>query len=164
MTSGVRQTGRIRLDDPSYASGGYRPTAAYAQSKLANILFSTELARRLAAAGHDTMSLASDPGYSRTELIGDDAGWGARLLATVMLVASQSAGGGALPALRAATDPRAASGQLYAPRWATRGAPVVGKPGRSASDPRLAEQLWERSLTLLSMDNPPVLTPSTEFA
>lgn len=124
-------------------------------------MFSRELARRLAAAGHDTMSLASDPGYSRTGLIGEDAGPGTRALAALLLVTSQSAAGGARPALRAATDPRAASGQLYAPRWSTRGAPVAAAPGGRARDPRLAAQLWEQSLTLLAMDNPAVLTPGT---
>ena len=69
LTSGVHRVGRIRLEDPNYTSGGYRPNGAYAQSKPANILFSVELGRRLAAAGHDVMSLAADPGFARTELI-----------------------------------------------------------------------------------------------
>ena len=163
MTSGVHRNGRIRLDDLNYASGGYHPNAAYAQSKLANLLFSTELARQLAASGHDTISLASDPGYSRTELLaGDDIPLSTRVLASLLLVISQSADGGARPALRAATDPHAASGQLYAPRWSTRGAPVTAKPSSRARDPRLAAQLWEQSLALLSMGDPAVLVPNTD--
>ena len=163
MTSGIHRNGRIRLDDLNYASGGYRPNAAYAQSKLADLLFSTELARRLAASGHDTISLASDPGYSRTELLaGDDVPLSTRVLASLLLVVSQSADGGARPALRAATDPHAASGQLYAPRWSTRGAPVTAKPSSRARDPRLAAQLWEQSLALLSMGDPAVLLPNTD--
>jgi NAD(P)-dependent dehydrogenase (short-subunit alcohol dehydrogenase family) len=157
LTSGIHRVGRIRLDDPNYTTGGYRPNRAYAQSKLANILFSMELGRRLAASGHDAMSLAADPGYARTELITRDSSRGARVLAGLLIITSQSAGGGARPALRAATDPRAASGQLYAPRWSTRGAPVIAKPSRHATDPRLAAQLWDLSLSLLSLDNPAAL-------
>jgi NAD(P)-dependent dehydrogenase (short-subunit alcohol dehydrogenase family) len=158
LTSGVHRFGRIRLDDPNYTTGGYRPNGAYAQSKLANILFSGELGRRLAAAGHDTMSLAADPGFARTELITrGDTSPGARVLAALLIITSQSADGGARPALRAATDPRAASGQLYGPRWSTRGAPVIAKPSRRATDLRLAAQLWDRSLTLLGLDNPAAL-------
>jgi NAD(P)-dependent dehydrogenase (short-subunit alcohol dehydrogenase family) len=163
LTSGVRRAGRIRLDDPSYTTGGYRPNMAYAQSKLANILFSAELASRLAAAGHDTMSLAADPGYARTELVSrGETSPGARILAGLLIPISQSAAGGAGSAIRAATDPRAAGGQLYAPRWGTRGAPVTAKPGRRATDQALAAQLWDLSLRLLSLDNPATLATRSE--
>ena len=163
VSSGMHRIGaEIHFDDLQWTQR-YSPDRAYAQSKLANLLFSTELARRLAASGHDTISLASDPGYSRTELLaGNDIPLSTRVLASLLLVVSQSADGGARPALRAATDPHAASGQMYAPRWSTRGAPVTAKPSSRARDPQLAAQLWEQSLALLSMGDPAVLVPNTD--
>ncbi|GAA0991181.1 oxidoreductase [Acrocarpospora macrocephala] len=160
LSSGAHRFGRIRFDDPHFDRGGYRAFPAYAQSKLANYLFSAELGRRLATAGHRTISVAVDPGFARTELGTKQASRTQLLVMRVsyLLVPSHSAETGAGPTLRAATDPNAASGQLYAPRLGTRGGPVAQRPSRrTTGDPQVAARLWDASLTMLGLEPPAVL-------
>jgi protochlorophyllide reductase len=160
VTSGAHRFGRVRFDDGGRVAADDRGIAAYARSKLANLLFALELGRRLAAAGRGTLSLAADPGLARTGLTRRDGGIRAvRLLEAALRPVSQSAYGGARPSLRAATDPGAAGGQLYAPRRGLRGAPVPARPGREATDPVLAARLWDASLAMLELDEPDVLRP-----
>jgi protochlorophyllide reductase len=164
QTSGAHRFGRIRLDDPSFDTGGYRAFPAYAQSKLANLLFSAELGRRLRTAGHDTISISAEPGFARTELGAKDSTSPSRramVRISYLIIPSQSADAGAGPVLRAATDPDATSGRLYGPRMGTRGAPVEKKPGhRATRDPLVAARLWDLSLDLTSMDSPAILAPA----
>jgi NAD(P)-dependent dehydrogenase (short-subunit alcohol dehydrogenase family) len=123
----------------------YSPTMAYGDSKLANVLFAFELQRRLSAAGVQTISLAAHPGYARTGLL--------RHLPAVVRIGSelggplisQNAAGGALPILRAATDPDAKGGDFYGPRWLTRGHPVRSRAFPRARDQQAAEALWTAS-------------------
>ncbi|MET7401481.1 oxidoreductase [Dactylosporangium sp. NPDC005572] len=160
LTSGAHRAGRIDLSDLDGARERYRPFAAYARSKLANLLFSVELGRRLSAAGHDTVSVAVDPGFVRTELNTKGSTAAQRLIIRVsqLLVPSQSATNGARTTLRAATDPAPASGQLYAPRFGTIGPPVLANPGRSATtDPTMPSRLWGASLTRLQLVEPVLL-------
>lgn len=154
LTSIVHRGGRVRLDDLNFERGRYGRWTAYGQSKLANILFSTELGRRLAAAGRDTLSLAAHPGYARTGLGQDEPRLMARLQAVGDLLFAQSAARGALPTLRAAADPDARNGLLYGPRWKNFGDAVVETPSRAAREEKLAAALWERSLDLVSLTDP----------
>jgi NAD(P)-dependent dehydrogenase (short-subunit alcohol dehydrogenase family) len=129
----------------------YRPTQAYWQSKLANLLFCGELQGRLAAAGAATASLAAHPGIVCTELYRH----GSRLerlvlsprLRPVNFWLAHGAVAGALPTLRAATDPAARGGEYYGPaglREYTGGAVrVTARP--HAHDAAAQGRLWQLS-------------------
>ncbi|MEW2636108.1 oxidoreductase [Streptomyces sp. NPDC048389] len=147
LTSMGHRPGRIRFGDPNYRRGRYNRWTAYFQSKLANMLFAAELARR--NEGRGALSLAAHPGYAATEL-GKDTGVQARLLAVADRLAAQPSAAGAWPTLRAATDPSPISGALYGPRWLVSGAAVHETPSRTARRTDLAARLWDLSLDLLS--------------
>ena len=68
VASGAHRMGAIRLDDLNWEQGGYKSWRAYGQSKLANLLFTSELQRRLAEAGSDVRAVAAHPGYAATNL------------------------------------------------------------------------------------------------
>jgi NAD(P)-dependent dehydrogenase (short-subunit alcohol dehydrogenase family) len=147
LTSMGHRPGRIRLGDPNYRRGRYNRWTAYFQSKLANMLFAAELARR--NEGRGALSMAAHPGYAATEL-GKDTGIQARLLAVADRLAAQPSAAGAWPTLRAATDPAAVNGALYGPRRLVSGTAVQETPSRTARRTDLAARLWDLSLELLS--------------
>ncbi|MEL4357616.1 MULTISPECIES: oxidoreductase [unclassified Luteococcus] len=120
----------------------YKAMRAYGRSKLANLLFSQELARRLAAHGHQTLSVAAHPGQSAT-----NPGGKRGLRALVDRLVGQGVARGAEPALRAATDPTVQAGDYYGPDGPgeLRGPATKVKPSRVALDPELAAELWRRS-------------------
>lgn len=126
-----------------HAQRGYDRVAAYGRSKVANLLFTYELNRRLATSG-TPLALAAHPGFTQSNL-GRDApaliryGW-----PTVGRLILQSARMGALPALRAATDPTARSGQYYGPSGfgEYRGHPKVVTSSPMSHDEALARRLW----------------------
>jgi len=131
--------------------GEYDSGAAYDHSKLANLLFAFELHRRLRAAGSSTVSVAAHPGNARTGLWRTSS-WPERALVgsrlrrlTGMLV--QSPQDGALPTLRAATDPRVGGGEYFGPggRFGFTGAPVLVQASDAAHDATAQRRLWERS-------------------
>ena len=81
VSSVFHRIGRISLNDVNWKARPYRPWLAYAQSKLANLLFTSELQRRLDEVGSDVRALAAHPGYSSTNLQGHAGGGGnSRLL------------------------------------------------------------------------------------
>ncbi|PWW65310.1 oxidoreductase [Actinokineospora spheciospongiae] len=149
LTSMGHRPGKIRLDDPNFERGHYGRWRAYFQSKLANILFTAELGRRLTAAGHDTLSTAAHPGYAATGL-GKDGRPVARLIGVVNTAIGQPAAMGAVPTLRAATDPDAFQGALYGPHRVMFGPAVPEVPSAAARDASLAARLWGLSLELLA--------------
>lgn len=127
--------------------GHYNPWTAYGISKRANLEFALELDRRLA--GRGVRGFAADPGFSKTDLQ-KTAGRSMKSLQhrfwdVLVRTTGQSARMGALPQLRAATDPEAVGGRLYAPRWITFGAPVVRGIGGRMADPAEHAALWELS-------------------
>lgn len=141
VSSLAHRMGRIDFDDLQWTQR-YKRMAAYNQSKLANLLFSQELGRRLAAAGADTVSAAAHPGYTATNL--------QNTVTTFKIanpVAGQSAPRGALPTLYAAVAPDVKSGDYYGPGglMELRGRPKPAKIARLAKDESLAERLWEVS-------------------
>ncbi|MBI3691950.1 MAG: SDR family NAD(P)-dependent oxidoreductase [Mycolicibacterium aromaticivorans] len=137
VSSNGHRFGRIRFDDLQ-SERSYNRTAAYGQAKLANLLFTYELQKRLAAT--DTIATAAHPGSSATELgrnLPKIVEWGFGL--TV-----QDAEMGALPTLRAATDPTVHGGQYYGPGGLLqmRGYPkLVSSNGRS-HDVAAQKRLW----------------------
>jgi NAD(P)-dependent dehydrogenase (short-subunit alcohol dehydrogenase family) len=133
----------------------YNRTAAYARSKLANLLFTYELHRRLAAAGAPTIALAAHPGGSNTEL-GRNAPAAMKAIGIVFRPFMQSAAMGALPTLRAATDPAAIGGQYYGPDGfgEFRGYPVLVESNERSHDEELQRGLWDASEALTGVTFP----------
>jgi len=150
MASVVARVGTVDLTDLQWERRPYDRWQAYFQSKLANLLFTFELDRRLRAEGSPTAALAAHPGGSRTGLGSTGHGWSNRSLSLWKLFA-QSAAHGALPFVRAATDPAAQAGEYYGPQFQIWGPPVRERPSRLARDPDLAAGLWERSEDLTGM-------------
>ncbi len=146
VSSLTHRGGAIDFDNLG-AERGYNRTAAYAQSKLANTVFAFELARRT----EDTplRSLAAHPGFAATNL-GRDGGLFNRLFFGIGMRLGQPGRLGALPMLRAATDPDAQSGEYYGPSGpgGARGYPVVSKASPQAYDADLGRRLWEASEAL----------------
>ena len=148
VSSGAhRLGGAIHFGDLQWARS-YRPWGAYAQSKLAMLMFALELQRRSDRAGWGLMSNA---GYARTELIANGPGADAMLTkinnVLVRPFLSQSAADGALPTLFAATSPEARDGGYYGP---TGPFELIGPAGRAvigerATDLAAAKKLWEIS-------------------
>ena len=145
--------GRIRFNDVQGARR-YAKWPAYGQSKLANLMFAIELGRRLATHGlaGQMKSLAAHPGYAATglQMVGpqmDNSAVGQWMMKLSNALASQPAAMGALPTLRAATAPDAASGEFYGPSglWQIRGTPVRTSPRAKATDAAVAAQLWSLS-------------------
>jgi NAD(P)-dependent dehydrogenase (short-subunit alcohol dehydrogenase family) len=136
--------GRIDFDDPM-AERRYDPWAIYAQSKLAMLMFGLELARR--AVGTGVASIPAHPGFARTNLLangpgtGGIRGWTTRYLGNLV---SQSAANGALPVLRAATDPDVHSGDYLGSvgPFELRGAPGRAAIPPAARDQEAAARLW----------------------
>jgi NAD(P)-dependent dehydrogenase (short-subunit alcohol dehydrogenase family) len=137
--------GDYDLSNP-HLRGAYRPWVAYGISKRANLQFALELDRRLRAAGSPARALAADPGYSNTDLQAaaarNNAGRSQRFFHAWVVRVGQPAAMGALPQLRAGTDPAANGGTLYRPRWLTAGPPVVGAVSRRLRPPDQLARLW----------------------
>jgi NAD(P)-dependent dehydrogenase (short-subunit alcohol dehydrogenase family) len=130
---------------------GYRRVPAYGRSKLANLMFTYELQRRLAAAGASTIAVAAHPGGVRTDLMRHSPWWirtavhpGMRW-ATSWLI--QDAPAGALPTLRAAVDPAVRGGEYYGPggRGEFTGHPVRVESNDRSHDVGVQRRLWEES-------------------
>jgi len=150
VTSLAYLTGRtVDPANPHLRRGRYDPWVAYAQSKLANLQFAVELDRQLAAAGAQVSSLAAHPGLANTGLqaasVSASGGWSQRAWHVLARYTGMSPARAALPQLRAATDPAARGGEMYAPRMVTRGPPVLRRPLRRYTDPDRARILWEVS-------------------
>lgn len=151
---GHRIRAGIHFDDLQWERD-YNRVAAYGQSKLANLLFTYELQRRLHAAGAETVALAAHPGASGTELMRHIT-FGPEALSAAALKLAQSPAMGALPSLRAATDPTAVGGQYYGPSGfgEFRGYPKVVKSTRQSHDQALQQRLWSVSGELTGVSFP----------
>ncbi len=143
-TSIARFSVRKFVIDDLQLRGHYDPWMAYGISKRAMLEFAFELDRRLG--GRGIHGFAADPGYSRTELQTTAAasmdGFQHRLWARLLFVA-QPPEMGALPQLRAATDPGARGGALYAPKWLAFGHPVIRRVVGSIANPAEHAALWD---------------------
>ena len=138
---------KSRLDPETMMSEvKYDRVSAYGRSKLANLLFTYELQRRLEAAGSKTAALVAHPGVSSTELARNSPGF-IRTMEKFTAPLLQSASMGALPTLRAATDPAAKGGTYYGPRGILefRGHPKVVSSSKRSHDTALQQNLWLRS-------------------
>jgi NAD(P)-dependent dehydrogenase (short-subunit alcohol dehydrogenase family) len=137
--------GRIDFDDLQWEKKRYQPNAAYGQSKLANLLFTYELQRKLTAAKIDTLSVAAHPGWTATNLQANSPG-----LRFLNRFISQEPRMGALPTLYAATAADVRGGQYFGPSGFME---LAGYPKRVQSNARsrdenVAARLWDVSETL----------------
>jgi NAD(P)-dependent dehydrogenase (short-subunit alcohol dehydrogenase family) len=150
---GHRIRADIHFDDLQWEHG-YNRVSAYGQAKLANLLFTYELQRRLAPIG-TTIAVAAHPGGSNTELMRHLPGWAASLY-PVLEPMFQDAAMGALPQLRAATDPSVQGGQYYGPDGfsQTRGYPKVVGSSKKSHDAERQRRLWTVSEELTAVTYP----------
>jgi NAD(P)-dependent dehydrogenase (short-subunit alcohol dehydrogenase family) len=145
----------IRFDDLQWERS-YNPVAAYGQSKLANLMFTYELQRRLTAHGATTIAVAAHPGFSDTELVRNSPA-ALRLIArAVTPLISQPAAMGALPTLRAAADPGVLGGQYYGPGGLGErtGHPRLVTSSAPSYDVALQRRLWAVSEELTGVSFP----------
>jgi NAD(P)-dependent dehydrogenase (short-subunit alcohol dehydrogenase family) len=149
VTSTAHHMGRAVDPKNPHLHGRYRPWRAYGQSKLANFHFGIGLERQFEAAGAPAASLIAHPGLSNTDLQAvsvQETGGGASQRFFHMLAGrtGMTPAEGALPQLRAATDPSANGGDFYAPRYVNSGPPVRRAIYRGGLDSAIA-RLWEVS-------------------
>jgi len=135
---------------------GYRRIAAYGRSKLANLLFTYELQRRLGGSGAGTIAVAAHPGTSRTELTRHQSGPMKVMTWVVEHVVGHDARMGALPTLRAAVDPAARGGDYFGPGglWEMRGHPRRVQSNPLSHDAGLQHRLWVESERLTGVTFP----------
>lgn len=151
VSSLAHRSGKIHFDNPALHNS-YNRHKAYAQSKLANLMFAIELNRRLERAGAEAVSVACHPGAANTRLAVPGIarqsplgiGWLARALWPLL---TQSAQKGALPTLYAATAREVTPGGYYGPDgwFEAMGYPAPAYARRYARDPALGARLWELS-------------------
>ena len=155
VSSLVHHRGRLDFADLGYTRG-YSPDAAYARSKLANLLFAFEFQRRLTAAAAPTASLAAHPGIAHSELTRYESRTARLAFTLVAPFMVQSAVDGASPTLRAATDPAAHGGEYYGPdgRGERRGHPVLAVVHEAARDVGAQQRLWDESARLTGVAYP----------
>ena len=157
VSSGAHHSGRIDFDDLNWERRRYLRWRAYGQSKLANLLFTAELQRRLTEAGSKVRSLAAHPGYAATNLQSHS---GSRLMEFAMgslgnRILAQDAVAGALPTLYAATADLPGNTFVGPSGFAgLRGAPAPCPRSRAARDPETARRLWQVSETLTGVRFP----------
>lgn len=153
-STGHRIRAAIHFDDLQWERS-YSRSAAYGQAKLANLMFTYELQRRLAPHG-TTLAVAAHPGVSDTELARNTPaalrvpmGWLAPLL-------TQTPAMGALPTVRAATDPGVLGGQYYGPggRGEIRGYPTLVSSSDASHDHAVQQRLWTVSEELTGVSFP----------
>jgi NAD(P)-dependent dehydrogenase (short-subunit alcohol dehydrogenase family) len=150
---GHRIRAAIHFDDLQWERS-YSRVGAYGQSKLANLLFTYELQRRLAPRG-TTIAAAAHPGGSNTELMRNMPA-PLRVATAAMAPLFQGADIGALPTLRAATDPDVHGGQYFGPDGfgQMRGYPKVVSSSDQSHDESLQRRLWEVSEKLTGVVYP----------
>jgi NAD(P)-dependent dehydrogenase (short-subunit alcohol dehydrogenase family) len=159
VSSNAHKAGRMDFDDLNWERKKYRAWRAYGQSKLANLLFTAELQRRLTDAGSKVLSMAAHPGYAATNLQSHS---GSKLMGLAMgtlgnRLLAQDAAGGALPTLYTAVADL--PGNTFAGPsgfGGMRGAPAVCARSKEASDDAAARRLWEVSESLTGVTFPEI--------
>ncbi|HET7217621.1 MAG TPA: oxidoreductase [Vicinamibacterales bacterium] len=142
VSSGAQNLGRIDFDDLNWERRPYRAWLAYGQSKLANTMFALELHRRLSAAGADVRAVAAHPGWTGTDLQRNTG-----MVRFLNPMFAMPPAEGALPTLRAATDPDAAGASYWGPSrfFEMNGPPAPARIPARARDAAVAARLWEVS-------------------
>ncbi|MEC9325979.1 MAG: SDR family NAD(P)-dependent oxidoreductase [Actinomycetota bacterium] len=145
----------IHFDDLQWERS-YNRVAAYGQSKLANLMFTYELQRRLAAKQAPTIAVAAHPGISNTELMRHIPGSGLPGFSALAGLVTNSPAVGSLATLRAATDPAVRGGQYYGPSGFRElvGHPVLVQSNRQSHDTDVQQRLWSVSEELTGVKFP----------
>ncbi len=160
VSSTGHKPGRIRWNDPNWERGRYRAWPAYFQTKLANLLFTSELQRQAREAGTGLVAAAAHPGYAATNLATAGPGsfnaimrGGAKLSDRLL---GQSDAMGALPQLYAATMPDVGADDYWGPDgfMEQRGHPQRVDRTKRAQDPDAARRLWAMSEDLTGVTYP----------
>lgn len=149
VSSLAHKGGTFDFEDLNYNKGkSYDPMKAYRRSKLANLLFTYELQRRLTTAQYDTIAVAAHPGVSMTNLAN-------HLKGSLMYKIFELIGGfmshdpaaGALPQIRAAVDPNVSAAEYYGPGGFNemKGHPVRVRSNNASHNLDYARKLWEVS-------------------
>jgi NAD(P)-dependent dehydrogenase (short-subunit alcohol dehydrogenase family) len=160
VSSTGHRMGTVHPDDLSYEHRRYTRWGAYGQTKLANLLFTSELQRRATEAGSSLVAAAAHPGYAATNLTSGPATGAPKFFGSVVKfgdrVFGQSDAMGALPQLYAATMPDVVGNDYWGPDGFAeqRGHPRRVDRNRSARDAEMARRLWDtsESLTGVSYD------------
>ena len=159
VSSNAHRAGRMNFEDLNSARR-YRRSTAYGQSKLANLMFTYELQRRLSAAGARTIALAAHPGTARTDLSRHLSGVAQAAMSSRFSALNswwvQDGSMGALPTLRAATDPDAIGGTYYGPDGPLQltGYPVVVTSSTRSQNKEAQRRLWIESEQLTGVTYP----------
>lgn len=149
VSSGAHKRGEMDFDNFLFENEkDYSPTKAYGRSKLSNLLFTYELQRKLEENSKNTIAVAAHPGLARTNL-------GrymfknilVKLMTPIYLLISQTQEMGALPLIRAATDPDVKGGDYYGPggNREMKGYPVKVESNEASHNQEDARKLWELS-------------------
>ncbi len=156
ISSTAHRSAQINFDDLQWERRKYEPFGAYGQSKLANLLFTFELQRRLIAASSSVIASSAHPGWAST---GFRITSGNRLLDALAAISTpvlaHGPEGGSLPTLLAAVGD-VPGGSFIGPSWlgGVRGPAAVTEPSAGAKDPAVARRLWEVSERLTSTHFP----------
>ncbi|MFT4201302.1 oxidoreductase [Gordonia sp. (in: high G+C Gram-positive bacteria)] len=155
LSSFMHRLGKIDFDDLNWEKRRYNRWRAYGDSKLANLLFGKELAKRLAASGSTVTSTIAHPGYADTDLQSHTESFQDRVMVLGNRILAQSAADGALPTLYAAVSPKATNGGFYGP---TKLGGMQGPPGPSpyrkiADDEKVRTRLWTVSQQLTGVNS-----------
>jgi NAD(P)-dependent dehydrogenase (short-subunit alcohol dehydrogenase family) len=152
VSSAAHRMGSIDPDDLHFTHRSYSAWPAYGASKLANLLFTTELARQADAAGSSLVVAAAHPGYASTNLQYAGPKYAQNIVGRLLTraanaVLGQSAADGALPQLFAATMPDVRSDDYFGPDGfqQTRGGPTRVGRSDAAKDEVMARRLWDVS-------------------
>jgi NAD(P)-dependent dehydrogenase (short-subunit alcohol dehydrogenase family) len=145
LSSVAAQRGKIEFENLQ-GERKYSPLlGAYAQSKLADLIFAREMQRRLSEAGSPILSIAAHPGIAATNLFSNMTGFLKTLASLVSPLIGQSAAAGALPELFAATAPEVEPGGYYGPDGSNerKGFPTSAKIPKAAKDELVSRRLWD---------------------
>jgi NAD(P)-dependent dehydrogenase (short-subunit alcohol dehydrogenase family) len=172
VSSLAHRSGRIIFDDLQFERR-YRPWTAYCQSKLATLMLALELDRIARENGWTLTSNAAHPGFAATGLQSTGPSMGRnrpslmeRVSKLLAPIASQSAAGGALPTLYAATSASAEGGVMYGPDgfYEMKGAPKLAKIVPAARDEAVWRRLWDVSERLAGVSLAATLQESRALA
>jgi NAD(P)-dependent dehydrogenase (short-subunit alcohol dehydrogenase family) len=155
VSSGAHRGGSISLDDLNWQRRRYQRWAAYQQSKLANLLFTLELERRLTAAGSPIRALAAHPGYTATNLqFRSERGIEDRIMGLANRLFAQTDEAGARPTLFAASQDLPGASYVGPDGLRERGYPTLVGRTAAASDVEMAKRLWTLSEELTGVGFP----------
>jgi len=149
VSSVGHHSGSMDFDDLMFEKTEvYERQKVYGRSKLANLLFTYELQRRLETSNMDAIAVAAHPGMCKTDLLSKpESPLFFKLVMPLAGLVVQSAAMGALPILRAAVDPEARGGEYYGPEGKneSRGYPVIVQSNEASHNMEDAARLWEVS-------------------